>query len=685
MTDPDDNPIAAVSNWRKPIAWALTVLAAAALAGAVYFINRSWDATPPARPAETAPGTPAPEPSPDELRRGEFVLAAFSLTMLAVALAAAGIPALVTVEKPSAEGTLRDTRRLLLTAGGLVGLVLMAGGLAFFVYHFGEITAWLRTLSPPPGAYKPLLALLAFVFGAGLAFAAVQTARAEERDDPLTRRLVYGVNVTLTSLLLLAALVVVNVIIGLKVPNKIDTTVTGVYSYELAPATVAFVDKMTTPVKITAILSPEGRPEAADARRLLDALRAANPAKITVEYLSPSINAERVAATVNRFPAFRALGDLGLIVAAGDDEAQSAVVAERDMLEATPAGGRAFVGESKLLREMLFLDEGKVKPVIYVATGHGELAILDDAQAAEAAAERRPAAGIRQALEKVYFELKPLRFDAAKPEVPADAQLVLLADPRTPLSPGEVAALSEFGKRPKPGKLLVLGGPSVGVGGKVADAGLNGLLGESGLGLSDRYIAAMPGQGLTMKDQIVLPARDGGAVAERLTEPVLFTNCREVTRGAPRDPQSRVVPILLTQPGSLSWLESDPAIDPAAAMRAFRSNPSLAKEKRLTQSPVVVAASAVSGESPRVVVFGSGDSFADRAGRGGANPNAQLLAVAANTLRERPAVADVAAKPYGVFTPNPDTDVVKTVMLPGLMAVLGTAALGLGVWMVRRR
>ena len=684
ISDPDTPELpAAVANWRKPIAWILTILAAVSLIGAVYFINRSWDATPPARPAEASPETP--EPSADELRRGEFVLAAFTLTMLTVAFAAAGIPALVTVEKPSVEGTLRDTRRLLLTAGGLVGLVLMAGGFAFFIYHFSEITAWLKTLTPPPGAYKPLLALLAFVFGAGLAFAAVQTARAEERDDPLTRRLVYGVNVVLTSLLLLSALVVVNVIIGLKVPNKIDTTVTGVYSYELNPATIEFVQKMTTPVKIYAILSPEGRPEAADARRLLDALRAANPSKFTVEVLSPSINAERVAATVNRFPAFRALGDLGLIISTGEEESQSAVLAERDMIEATPGGGRAFVGESKLLRELLFLDEGQVKPVIYVTTGHGELAVTDDAQPDAPTAERRPASGIRQALEKVYFEVRPLRFDPVKPEVPADAQLVMLADPRTPLSEAELAALTTFTTRPKPGKLLVLSGPSVGVGGKVVDSGLNGLLGESGLSLSERYVATLPRQGLTMKDQIVLPTASGGPIAERISEPLIFTNCRDITMGTPRDPQSRVLPLLITQRGSLSWLESDPAIDPNAAIEAFQRNPNLSREKRLTRSPLIVAASTVNGESSRVVLFATGESFGDRGGRGGSNPNAQILAIAANNLRERPAAADVAAKPYGVFTPNPNTDVVKTVMLPGLMAVLGTAALGLGVWMVRRR
>ena len=686
---PDAGPMATVARLRKPIAAGLTLLAFLTLLGAVYFVNRAWEAR--AIPAETAATAEAqPPPNPDTFRYGEFVLAALSLVMLAVALAAAGIPGLVAVDKPDEAGRLRDARRLVLSAGGLVGLVLMVAGAGFFVYHFSEVSTWLRTFKPPEGAYKPLVALLAFVCGAGLAFAAVQPARADERDDPLTRRLVYGVNVVLTSLLLLAALVVTNVIIGLKVPNAIDTTVTGVYSYELNPATREFVGKLDTPVTIYAVLSPEESGQvAADARRMLEAVRDVNPARVTLELLSPAINPERVAALKSRFPEFRALAlsDLGLVVTAGAGEAQYVVIPERELGSQTPGGGRSFVGESKLLRELVFLGEGKVRPMVYVTTGHGELEIVP-AQAPPGAAappSRRPASAVRQALEAVYFEVKPLAFDPAKPAVPADAQVVIVADPRAPLSADEAAALRDYLARPKPGKLLVLSGPTPGPGGKLMDSGLNPLLGEYGMTLSERFLATFPQSGLTVKDLIVAPVRGGGAVSDRLDDLIVLTNCRELILGKPNDPQLRLAPILATQPGLNTWLESDPNVNPQEAFRAFQRNPQLIAEKRLSRSSRIVAASAVAGTAPRVTVFASGDAFADGDRRAGANPDAELVAVAANALRERPPAADIAAKTYGVFKPSPGTDLVKTVVLPGLIAVLGTAALGLGVWMVRRR
>ena len=690
--DTPTGPVAAAATWRKPIAVVLTILALAALLGAAYFANRAWDAPSPSAQTSAEPGEPTPrESNPDTFRRSEFVLATLTLTMLTLALAAAGLPGLVAVEKPDAEGKLRDARRLLLSAGGLVGLVLMVGGLAFFAYHFGEVTTWLRTLQPPPGAYKPLVALLALVLGAGLAFAAVQPVRAEERDDPLTRRLVYGVNVALTALLLLATLVVVNVIVGLKVPNKIDTTVTGVYSYELNPATRAFVENLETPVKVYAVLSPEGeRPESNDARRMLEELRAANPEMVTLEVLSPAINAQRVESLGVRFPEFRALAqrDLGLVVTAGADEGQYAVVPEGDLLDISAGGaGASFVGESKLLRELVFLAEGKVKPVAYVTTGHGELELVEakSPPGGTAGPTRRPARDARQALDKVYFDVRPLAFDPVKPAVPDDAEVVIVADPRSPLAAGEVQAIVEYTKRAKGGKLLVLAGPTPGPGGAVADAGLAPLMAEYGMNLGDRVLAALPEAGLTAKEHVVIPFQNGGAVANRVATPLVFADCRPISPGTPRDPKLKLVPVLATQDGRITWLEPDANFDPRAAFDAFRRNARLIAEKRLSDSYRVVAASAAEGDAPKVTLFASGESFGDRQRRGGANPNAELVAVAANALRQRPAAADIAAKPYGVYTPNPNTDMVKTAVLPGLVAALGTAALGLGVWMVRRR
>ena len=69
----------------------------------------------------------------------------------------------------------------------------------------------------------------------------------------------------------------------------------------------------------------------------------------------------------------------------------------------------------------------------------------------------------------------------------------------------------------------------------------------------------------------------------------------------------------------------------------------------------------------------------------GAEANARLLSVTVNWLREQPAVANIAAKTYGYYTPDRTLSVFRAGVLPVAVASLLTAALGVGVWVVRRK
>ena len=133
---------------------------------------------------------------------------------------------LAKVPKPDVAGQRADARVAILLAGGLFGFVLMVGGLWFFYLWFGSLTAWLD--QGKRGEAKWVLGpILAFLAGAGLAFVSAQPARAEERNNPLLRRLVYGANLGLSALLLLLILPVGNVFASLRVPNQLDTTPAG--------------------------------------------------------------------------------------------------------------------------------------------------------------------------------------------------------------------------------------------------------------------------------------------------------------------------------------------------------------------------------------------------------------------------------------------------------------------------
>ena len=92
-------------------------------------------------------------------------------------------------------------------------------------------------------------------------------ARAEERHNQSLRRLVYGGNLALTTLLLFVALVILNVVFSAKVPAMLDTTESGFYT--LSDATKATVARLPEPVTAYVILPDSGDREINDVRQLM--------------------------------------------------------------------------------------------------------------------------------------------------------------------------------------------------------------------------------------------------------------------------------------------------------------------------------------------------------------------------------------------------------------------------------
>ena len=87
-------------------------------------------------------------------------------------------------------------------------------------------------------------------------------------------------------------------------------------------------------------------------------------------------------------------------------------------------------------------------------------------------------------------------------------------------------------------------------------------------------------------------------------------------------------------------------------------------------------------------MYGSGDAFADPQQRGGADKtavNPELLAATVNWLRDRPTAANVTGKEVAEFKPNRQLDGYTGLLLPVLGTLIATAALGLGVWVYRRK
>ena len=607
----------------------------------------------------------------------------------------------------------RTNRLLLFFVGAALGLVFMILGFVLFYLWFGELSNWLGQAEKSE-PLKPLLAVLAFLLGAGLLFAGVQPLRAEERHDSLLRRIVYGSNFFLTTLLLVVGLVFVNVLATLKLPSKLDTTETGFYS--LSAATKDYVASLDQDVVIYTTIQ-ETRDGGSDALRVLNAFQEANPKRVKLKQLSLTLDKNELLALGKKFPTSDIVREdgrvqLGVVIALGPDEKRYQFILQEELFGRTKpqtGGGpplRTFQAEPRIIREILFLTENKLKPVIYFTQGAGELSI-EGAAAPDRGPNFRAGEALKQALIADYCDVKPLTFDAlaVDPQVPADATVVCIADPTAKLSDNAVRALQRYMTAPRAngtkGKLLVIAGahadPQQPRG--LLKIGIEPLLADFGVAPQDRVAYFQPAD--QIPPSVVFAGAPKNLIDEGNTIALAFAksqvvaiDVRPITPAPAQQTKFQVKALLGSLPDRASWLEEGPIANPArafqdllAASEARRTDILKAKDTRQNSSRILAAVSSdAEGNSGRVVIFGfSGFDDNDAAAKSGYTVPAELVGASVNWLRDRPAVANEGAKPYGVYTASAKWDWTRGVTLPVLLVILSITTVGLGLWVVRRR
>lgn len=699
-TPPTDRVASLLVAQRTAIAWVMIALGLAAAGAGIFCASKLVSKPAAAEDADKAKDTADPESEPATAPvpyRTEYTVGV--LCGILGAVAGLGIGAWILAAPPKATEAERttDARVATLMAGGAVGLALMVAGLAFFIVWFPLLAKWLDEKVTPPGAWKVVAALLVFLVGAGLAFLAAQPARAEERNAPTLRRLVYGLNFALGVLLLLVVLIAGNAFAALKVPAKLDTTESGFYT--LSDATKEYLIGLSEPVTAYVLIPDSGDRLIADIRQLLTSCQAVNPQRFRVRYLTDAMNKNEIRQLQEKHPSADLVNSYGILLTAGENEARSAYIRENDFIEQerdpTGRGGRAmFRGEAKLVQELLILTETKAKPVIYFTQSNNELAI---ATGVEGGDPRRVASAIRTALEKNYADVRPL--DATENKIPDDANLIVVADPTQPLPERQVTAIREFvtggQKGDKKGKLIVLAGSHAGPDRKMTATGLEGLLGEMGVQLGTNFLYHEPSQmagpttALVVMNPTLVRSRNSLATAfSGQVIPVDDVRIVQVPRTPPPGPFAAQA--LMYSTGRLSWTEPE-RTDPIASfdelLKAIQAGDrEVIRRMEATDSSRPVGAIVSEGETPRAVVIGAGGFFADETGRQfrGNNVQADLLAAAANWLRDRPAVANIPNKSYGIYTLSRTASEVQLVWLPVGVTLTGILALGLGVWLLRR-
>lgn len=641
--------------------------------------------------------------------RGDYIVGAIGCAFLFLVGAAGGAWLMARPPAPTDAQQRSDVRGLLLTLGGVAGMALIVLGGAFFYLWAGALNDWLEKGEAKQARWV-LFPLLIVATGAGLAFLAAQPARADERNNSTIRRLVYGTNLGLSVLLLFVALVVANVALGRKVPNKLDTTESGFYS--LAAGTEEFLARLDQPATAYAILSGQSR-TSDDIRRLLETMADVPGTKFKAKFLSPTQNKGELGALRGKYPTLE-VNDFGVLLTVGDDEKRHSFIREdefSDRERATAPGqesARTFVGEARIMKEMQFLTENQQKAVVYFTQSSGELDISGGGPEGGEAARTASAGRLKAALERNFLDVRPLRFDLANPTVPADANVVVVAEPRSSFPEPVVAALRKYMTQPLPdgrkGKLILLAGAQFGPDRRVMKTGLEGLLAEFNVNLPERVIYCQPTREFEAEEPLVgfsgQAVRARNPVAVTLGEKAVFLApfWRPVGagQGAPTGP-FRATPLMVTSPGRYTWFETERPASLERAISELQERRDVQRAKELSEGARTVA-QFVTEEAPptgerreptgRVMVIGNGVMFSDAfGGQDGRDPvTFDLLSATIDWFRDRPSLGiGVEAKKYKTFMFPATADDTRGLWFPLLFTLIVVGGAGAGVWVVRRK
>jgi hypothetical protein len=594
-----------------------------------------------------------------------------------------------------------DARVAILTLGSALGTLAIVAGVVFF-YHWREsLTGWLDKGQTKEARWV-LIPILMIVVGAGLIFFAIQPARAEERNNASIRRTVYWTNFGLTALLLLVAFIVANVIFSLKVPNKLDTTATGFYA--LTDHTRNLLERLNEPVTAYAVKMEVPDRLHNDIRQLLLACQDASEGRFRVRFISEVANRQELQSLIQRYPQLDLVlsqrGPFGddddsgaVVLTTGEDEKRHAVIPAREFSTEGENRQPLFQGEARLFKEIAFLADSEKKPVVYFTQGNKELDIGGGPDAQPA----RSAARLKAYLEKNYLDVRPLTFPAEKPTVPAEADVVVVADPLSPFPEAAVGALRAYMNNPaKKGKLIVLVGAHAGPDRKMIKTGLEPLLSELNVQLGTKFVYNLPSQFLPRVDRVLAGfsrSAERNPILQAIIKvsPVItFASPREV-EPTTTNPTFTATDLMLSD--GRTWTEDEAIADFRAVVEPMLQSIPAQRARGVSSAARSLAVTISEGQTARAAVFGNSHFVSDETFRQSRAETAplsfDLFGVTVDWLRDRPSIAaaGIEAKRYTEYRfPQPaSVDTMRILYLPLGLAFLTVLGLGAGVWVIRRR
>src|SRR5262245_13492888 len=405
-------------------------------------------------------------------------------------------PSSATGESRPAAQSQDHTRVPITIAAGILGCAgyLAGAALAIWSYVVGgfDATDWKFWLG------YGLLAL-----GIGVFVWLLQWNKDTDRLDPAIRRTLYGYNIFLGTMFLGAILILGNILVtqygslvGLKA--SYDWTSQGVFT--LQDVSVQQAKALTKPAKIYALYQ-RGTQRATQLEQLFQLYGAANK-NVTFEFIDIVEDRLRLEDFFKKYPDALIRSGSGflepsIVVTYGEGEdAPHKVVKdsdifkvdarEIDMMRGTQGGDRSFFGENAVTSAIRSLVEDK-KTSVYFTTGHGELNPGES--------EERSLEGIgilKQRLTDLNIKAEPLNL--IKSEVPSDANVVIIAGPKSGFESSELQKIRDFmdrrdSERNRTGRLFVLfDSPKESSRGAPHDANLGELLASYQVDVKDNLV-----------------------------------------------------------------------------------------------------------------------------------------------------------------------------------------------------
>jgi hypothetical protein len=629
-----------------------------------------------------------------------------------------------------------DETRYRLLALGVGGV---AGFLTFLLGVWLPLNNWATSFVPPLAKAgketipllqhwrenwgRIMLCALAVIGGLALMFASLQLARRVERVNGSMRRLLYGYNAVLTGLLLLASLGLLNVLSYVQLPpftllgQQIDYTRSQMYT--LSDKSVNLLTKgLKGSINVYALLSPRYT-IATDIRTLCENCKRY---KRDFEYgfYSPDANPEyRTLKT--KYGKLLNNEELGLIVVYRDENGKEEAAGLRlddlfsdqsDQRDPNAAPRLMNKAENALMKTMSKLADSKPARIVFVK-GHGELEL----QPSQIAGERgQDLSRLKKRLEETRnYEFKEVTLGAEDNSGLADADIVVVPGPTRGYPEKAIQALREYlnprGSQKK-GKMIVLLGKQA-RGDEMLKTGLEGLLRENGVEISDKRILSATDQpDLT----IVMPAlRSSNEIARAFStgRSVMIWRMREPRRlSAFRGemPTTKVEPLLVTLPDISVWEEANVTAPPADLLQRYMK-PGTPKEQMPKFEEMLTTAVTVSDsrpragmpmdqrhmgiteDVPRMVVFGDSWWLTSEVGLRDRGTGADLFDSCIGWLRGKADIgrgenyaAEKARPEYSLADKGLTSDrLSRVVWLPLLLVFIAIVALGGGIWVVRRR